>query len=114
MSIDDLYDEHGRYKTNPKYREILKLDKMLTDENIPHECINYFDGWQVIYPSYAYCRIMDAIEHFGSYGKDEDKLEIMGLLTEEEKQNDTVLGYLTAEEVFTRIKEHWENQGNKG
>ena len=114
MSIDDLYDEHGRYKTNPKYREILKLDKMLTDANIPHECKKHFDGWQVFYPSNDNKMIMDAIEHFGSYGKDEDLLEIMGLLTDEEKQHDDVLGYLSAAEVFTRIKEHWENQGNKG
>lgn len=49
---------------------------------------------------------MDAIEHYGSYGKDEDKLEIMGLLTPDEEEHDSVLGYLTAEDVFERIRKH--------
>jgi hypothetical protein len=32
-------------------------------------------------------------------------IEIMGLLTPEEQEYDSVVGYLTAEEVFRRIKE---------
>lgn len=51
---------------------------------------------------------MDAIEHYVSYGNEQDKLEIMGLLTPEEKKNDSVLGYLSAEEVFSRINRHWK------
>ena len=52
--------------------------------------------------------VCSVIEHCGSYGREEDKLEIMGLLTEEELEVDEVKGYLTAEEVFGRIIDDWE------
>lgn len=39
----------------------------------------------------------------GTYGAEEGLLEIMGLLTEEEQENDDVVGYLTAAEVLERI-----------
>lgn len=29
---------------NPRYQEILKLDRMLTEENIPHTLDRRFDG----------------------------------------------------------------------
>lgn len=111
----EIYDfDNQSYITDSAYQEILKLDKMLTAANIPHTLVKMFDGWQVIYPKDGARRVMDAIEHFGSYGNEQDKLEIMGLLTPEEKKNDTVLGYLTAQDVFKRIKKHWEeNGGNK-
>lgn len=41
-------------------------------------------------------------------GMSMDKLEIMGLLAPEEKKTDSVLGYLSAEEVFSRINRHWK------
>ena len=46
----------------------------------------------------------------GTYGSEEDKLEIMGLLTEIEEEEDSVRGWLTAEEVFKRIKKHIEEE----
>lgn len=95
---------------NEKYTEILKLDKMLTDEGIPHTLDRFLDGWQVCYPDQGIegCpRVMDAIQHFGSYGNEQNKLEIMGLLTPKEQEYDSVLGWLTAEEVFERIKKHY-------
>ena len=49
--------------------------------------------------------MVSAIEGFGSYGYADDLIEIMGLLTPEESENDSVKGWLTAEEVFKRIKE---------
>lgn len=62
--------------------------------------------------------IVSAIEGLGTYGyggighgfdgtdeTDGDLIEIMGLLTPEEEKYDSVVGYLTAEEVFRRIKE---------
>ena len=39
-------------------------------------------------------------EHDGSYGRTDDKLELMGLLTKEESECDEVEGWLTAEDVF--------------
>ena len=44
----------------------------------------------------------------GTYGFTSGKLEIMGLLTPEEEKYDSVLGYLTAEDVFNRINKHYK------
>lgn len=89
---------------NEKYTEILKLHRMLSAVNIPHSIDRMFDGWQIVY-FYKGKQIADVIQHFGSYGADENLLEIMGLLTPEEKEHHCVLGYLTAEEVFKRFEE---------
>ena len=109
-SIDE---EH--FDLNPKYREILKLHAMLMEHDIPHIVRRSFDGWQVCYPVSrpdAEC-VIDAIEHRGSYGQESDLLEIMGLLTPEEEEYDAVCGYLTAENVFERIKKHWDANRNE-
>ena len=107
-NFKELFDVDGKYITDNRYQEILRLDAMLTEKQIPHTCQKVMDSWQVIYPQDGKKRVMDAIEHCGSYGNEQDKLEIMGLLTQEEKKNDSVLGYLSAEEVFSRIDKHWK------
>ena len=94
---------------NEEYTEILKLNEMLTKSEIPHSVDRMFDGWQIIY-FYNGERIADAIEHFGSYGQDENLIEIMGCLTPEEEEHDKVLGYLTAEEVFERFSKDFLNR----
>lgn len=98
--------KNGNYVTNPRYREISVLDKLLTNAEIPHEMCKMNDGWQINYPSSGDEQIMDAIEHFGSYGESEDLLEIMGLT----HNGDSVEGWLTAKEVFERIKIHHDGQ----
>lgn len=109
-SINDFYDfTTGTYFTNPAYKEILRLDVMLTEARIPHERARLMDGWQVWYPSKEHY-ILDAIEHWSSYGKESDRLEIMGLFIPEEEEDDSVLGYLTAEEVFERIRKHYNGE----
>lgn len=100
-----LYDENGNFRLDESYTEILKLDKMLTDANIPHTLDRFLDGWQVVY-SVNGKRIADAIQHFGSYGNAENLLEIMGLVKPEEA-SDSVLGHLTADDVFARMSEHY-------
>ena len=93
---------------NEKYTEIIRLHGMLAGNDIPHAITRFLDGWQLWYPDVDHpdhC-VMDAIEHMGSYGKESDLLEIMGLLTPEEAEHDVVAGYLTAEDVFERIKKH--------
>lgn len=113
-NFDDLYDtKAGKYITDQFYREILRLDRMLCNEGIPHVLQKHTDGWQIIYPKDGEERIMDAIENFGSYGSDKDLLEIMGLLTPEEEQHDRVVGYLTAQNVFERIMEHYRKNYDK-
>lgn len=111
-TLDELYDENGNYILDESYTEILKLDEMLTEANIPHTLERFLDGWQVVYSTPIDGRVADAIEHCGSYGRDENLIEIMGLLTPEEEDEDSVLGYLTAEEVFERMSEHWNKRSD--
>lgn len=103
-----------------EYKEILKLKEMLDRAEIPYEFMERGfavegvceKGYQLCYP-YSFqsengsC-ICSVIENYGSYGNERDLLEIMGLLTEEENKADSVKGYLTAEDVFSRIKKHYE------
>lgn len=99
---------------NTNYKEIGRLLEMLADTDIPHSFHRLFDGWQIGYPCLPIegdC-VCSVIEQKFSFGHEDDLLEIMGLLTEEESVCDDVLGYLTAEDVFERIKTHWE--ANKG
>lgn len=113
-TYSELYDSNGRFITDPRYQEILRLDAMLTERGIPHTCAKMLDGWQVIYPEPGERRVMDAIEHLGGYGHEVDRLEILGLLTPEERRENSVLGYLTAEEVCERIERHWREDRRHG
>ena len=94
-----------------KYTEIFKLKKMLEEAKIPFVFIDRstaFTAYQIAYPIPNFkCSI---VQGDYSYGSKENLLEIMGLLTEEERKQDDVVGGLTAEEVFKRIKENWENE----
>lgn len=45
---------------------------------------------------------------YGTYGFESGELEIMGLLTPEEEKFDSVVGYLTAQDVFDRIIKHYK------
>ena len=93
---------------NPKYQEILKLHVMLLDKDIPHEINRDIDGWHIHYPCFGRERVLSAVEFKGTHGAEQDLIEIMGLLTPGEFLMDSVKGYLTAENVFNRIKEHYE------
>ncbi len=107
------YDENGEYVLCKGYTEILKLDEMLKDANIPHELVRMLDGWQVLFPG-AEMRVADAVQHFFSYGCGENLLEIMGLVAPEEGEGE-ILGYLTAEDVFERMKKyHTDHITEKG
>lgn len=98
-------------RTPPGYEEIER-------RNPEFERLHIKWGYQVVvyYPDGR--QMISAIEGYGSFGfggwdhgtlgtdeKDGDLIEIMGLLTPEEGGPDDVVGYLTAEEVFQRIKE---------
>ena len=92
------------------YKEIFKLRDMLDEAGIPYLCENGFmNGVALVYPNRENT-VCSVIEHDGSYGRHEDKIEIMGLLTDEESEYDSVLGHLSADEVFKRIKNHWESR----
>lgn len=92
------------------YKEIFKLRDMLDEAGIPYLCENGFmNGVALVYPNRENM-VCSVIEHDGSYGRQVDKIEIMGLLTDEEGKYDNVVGYLTAEDVFGRIKTHYESK----
>lgn len=88
--------------------EMQKLITMLTDANIPFEVRDCWSTPQVCYPTSA-DRICDAVCHFFSYGHESGLLEIMGLVDVEEV-GDEVEGWLTAEEVFSRILKHYKGE----
>lgn len=88
--------------------ELLKLVKLLAKADIPFEIypftIEKFTAtYQVCYPNKQDC-VCDAICHKYSYGHEQGLLEIMGL---SEAPEDDVEGWLTAEQVFERIRNHY-------
>ena len=113
--------------------EILKLKQMLKKANIPFEFTddkNHYkeieatnnlalikaakdlkNSYRIIIYKHGK-RLCDVIYGYGSYGYEQGLLEIMGGLTKEENENSSVLGYLTAEEVFKRFKYCYDNETN--
>ena len=109
-SSKELFDEKtGKFIPDYKYKEIHKLDKLLTDASIPHTFSSFYDGWQVCYPTDKN-RLLDAVEHFGSYGANKDLLEIMNFA---KGRPNGIEGWLSAEEVFDRIKHHYKESTNE-
>lgn len=90
-----------------KYKEILRLKDMLEKAKIPFEFSELLGGYLITYPSYSF-RICSVIEHARSNGREQDLLELKGLLTKNERKYDDVIGYRSAEEVFKRIKKNWK------
>lgn len=96
-------------KIKERYNEILRLKGMLEKAKIPFMFSKGFGGYHIEYPA-STGRVCSVIEHDFSYGREKDLLEIQGLLTKKEykETQDTVIGYLTAENVFQRIENHWK------
>ena len=88
------------------YNDILLLKYLLEKEEIPFDFDELFGGYVLAYPSKEGC-VCSVIEHNYSYGSSSDLLEIMGLLTKDEEDQDDVAGYLTSLDVYDRIKAHW-------
>lgn len=129
MDMTDLFNMLFDTAMNPKpneYKEILKLDQLLNDAKIPHELYQRMGGFQVTYYGHqkpeptppgetrgsGFGAVCSAIENNFSYGHENDLIEISGLMTDEEYKvtDDSVLGNLTAEDVFSRIKSHWDSK----
>ena len=112
-----------------KYKEIFKLKRMLEKDGIPFEFVEGFgydekmratypdllEHYQICYPEQGDGRWISVIEGFGTYGGQYDRLEIMGGLTpwEEYTYESSILGYLTAQNVYNRIKKDWEERNKK-
>ena len=52
-------------------------------------------------------RLISVIQGNGTHGAEQDLLEIMGCLTTREEKYDSVVGYLTAKEVYKRIRKKY-------
>ena len=84
--------------------EMDKLVQLLNMEDIPFQVRFIHNTKQVCYPAVGGKCVCDAVCHKWSYGYDEGLLEIMGLV---EDRDDDVEGWLSAFEVFRRIKNHY-------
>ena len=124
MNVDELVTSvmqafglatNGKGKTD--YKEIFILANKLSEAGIPFKIRELNGGYQIAYPNCEE-RVCSVVEHSFSYGAECDRLEIMGLLTKEEQEEDVgdepaVKGYLTAEDVFGRISKHYAENNNK-
>lgn len=91
-----------------KYQEIYKLSLMLEEAMINYICVPHIDGFHILCMDENDEQICSIIEHRFSYGHEGDKLEIMGLLTEQEQKYDDVRGWMTAKEVVERIRQYFK------
>ena len=83
---------------NPRYKEILRLDKILSEEKIPHTLVRFEDGYQIALFRNNVC-IGDVVQHKYSYGAKNDLLESMGF------GECDVKGCLTAEQAAELFRE---------
>ena len=89
--------------------ELDKLEQYLKDNGIGYTRIDEnADTWgrHQIYVFGSDSEIAwDAICHRGSFGFEQGLLEIYGTLVDAEKDGDSVVGWLTAEDVIKRIEQ---------
>lgn len=83
------------------FTEMDKLETYLNENNFNYVRQDLHDGQQiVVYDKYGN-RLWDAILHSGSYGMEEDLLEVMGEIL----GHDDVEGHLTAEDIIKYIEQ---------
>ena len=114
MGIQIVYEEEATEdRSSCDNSSIIKLHYLLKSNGIPHTLIDRAGrGWQILYPdtnasTQTDDTVVSVIQDPNSYGGDRDLLEIMGLLTPEERHGDGVTGGLTVADVFGRIQAHW-------
>lgn len=94
---------------NTKYTEIFRLRDMLDAADIEYSFYNFsfrnaYEHYQIEVFNSKNIRIISVAEGDATFGRKDNLLEIHGCLTPEEEKRDSVAGYLTAENVFERIK----------
>ena len=106
----DRFEENRKLMKNNEY-----LNEYLKDKEY-YQILLFNDFREVMehYNTYKVFdnekRIISIVQGYGTYGEEDDLLEIMGLLTEEEEKIDSVTGYLTAEDVFNRIVKYFKDK----
>ena len=100
--------------------EMNKLEKYLREKHIPYERIDQeqildqyglarqLERHQICVPDANYPWSWDVICHWGTYGYEEGLLELGGDLVDYKKDGDTVVGWLTADDVIRRIESYVE------
>ena len=79
--IELKFDENGKVIHNrDKYTAIKELDRRLTKLGISHEMHELLDGYQICVPEDYEPMYFDgdAIQHHGSYGAEQNLLEVWG------------------------------------
>jgi len=84
------------------FTEMNKLAQGLVDRDITFTLKPLLDGFQIVVERKG-SKAWDAICHKGSYGGERGFLEIMGEIVFPAEDGDTVVGYLTAEDVLKRV-----------
>ena len=97
MKINEYLNE---YLKDKEYYQILLFNDF-------REVMDHYNTYKVFNNEK---RIISIVQGYGTYGEEDDLLEIMGLLTEEEEKIDDVTGYLTAEDVFNRIVKYFKDK----
>lgn len=99
-----------------KYTEIFKLKEKLDAIDLEYEFHDHSIGliqhehYQIVLLDEEGNRIVSIVQGSGTYGSYDNKLEIMGLLTPEEEECDSVVGWLSAEEVYERIMNYYASR----
>lgn len=88
-----------------RYEHMNNLICLLAQSCIPFEVRHFRGTLQVGYPCFKDL-VCDVVCHDFSYGHDAGLLEIMGLV-DVETLDDEVEGWLTSDEVFQRIRDHF-------
>lgn len=94
------------FNTNYDYSEFYKLAVTLIVRGYTVEVVNTYDGKQLnVYEQKSSMSLKktfswDAIIHYQSYGHEQGLLEIYGTLVSKFTSDDSVMGYLTADEIL--------------
>lgn len=98
----NLYNEGLRDGDELDLSEMDKLAKGLDEKQIPYIRKPMMDGEQIVVNDADGEYLWDAILHCGSYGHEDGLIEVMGK-TVVRIDYDEVEGYLTADEILSRI-----------
>jgi hypothetical protein len=105
--IAPKYKKNGEIVHNgERYQAIQRLHKKLDDRGIPHDFHELLDGYQICVPKEHRKTGWegDAVQNFGSYGAEEDLIEVYGFSLEDPD------GYLTADEALEYFEKWWAKE----
>lgn len=99
-----IISHYNKSKCNIRYLEILFLERELLETDIHFTLHRLYDGWQIVIYDRDGNYLTDVIEHSGSYGAEDDLLEVMGALVEDTNDDDEVEGYLSAFDILEKLR----------